>query len=377
GGVNFYLAARGRRGAAPRAQFPVVLFPDDRARVNDRLRSAGAGRMEDGVELRIRARFGWFAARGRLQLRMVDVDAAHTLGRLAADRSRLLAALRAEGLLDANRRLPLPVLPRRVGLVTSVGSAAYHDFVDELDRSGLGFTLVVADARTSGEGVARSVTAALGALASAGVDLVAIVRGGGSRSDLAPFDGEALVRAVAGCPVPVITGVGHEIDRSVADEVAHACAKTPTACAALIVERAQAARDRADRCATELPKAAGRALARIAAELDGHGARLARGAGGGVRSATASLERAGDRLRRESIRAAGRSAHRLASAEVRLRALDPAVALARGWSVTHTSTGRLVRAPGDAPAGTDLLTTLAGGTLASRVAVDGSDAEAP
>src|SRR5690606_34306144 len=120
----------------------------------------------------------WYEPRGTLQLRMHGIDPAFTLGRLQADRDRLLAALSAEGLLTANAALVVPVVPLRVGLVTSVGSAAHADVLSELAGSGLAFTVRVADARTQGPDCGPSVVRALRRLADDRVDVVLLVRGG-------------------------------------------------------------------------------------------------------------------------------------------------------------------------------------------------------
>ena len=225
---------------------PVTLLASDRPTVNAVMKAAGAGRMDDGMEIRIAGKLAWWAPRGRIQLRMATIDPTYTLGRLGEDRDRLLAALRSERLLDRNRSVPMPVLPLRIGLVTSLGSAAHADFRHELERSGIGFRILEADARTQGLDAGRSIAVAIARLAAHGADVVAVVRGGGSRTDLAPFDGEVIARAIALAAVPVVTGIGHEVDRSIADEVAHQSFKTPTACAAGLVLLAASAIERSE-----------------------------------------------------------------------------------------------------------------------------------
>ena len=193
GHAYFDLAEPVPAGEAPRAQVAVTLLAPERRFVNDQLtRAGGAVRMEDGIEVRIRGRLRWYAPRGTLQLRMSGIDPTFTLGRLQADRERTLAALAADGLLDANRARRLPLVPLRIGLITSVGSAAHADVLAELTASGLGFTVRVADARTQGIDCAPSVVAALARLAADGVDAVLLVRGGGARTDLAAFDHEVV-----------------------------------------------------------------------------------------------------------------------------------------------------------------------------------------
>jgi exodeoxyribonuclease VII large subunit len=140
--------AAGDLGRPPVASLSVVLFDTARRRVNARLLDAGgAVRMTDGTEVRLRARITWYDRGGRLQLQMSDIDPAFTLGRLAADRERLLRTLDAEGLLGRQAALVRPLVPLRLGLVTSGGSAAEHDVLDELRRSGIGFSVTRADVR--------------------------------------------------------------------------------------------------------------------------------------------------------------------------------------------------------------------------------------
>ena len=153
----------------------------------------------------------------------------------------MLRRLAADGSLDANRRRPLSAVPLRVGVVSSAGTAAWHDFHDELVRSGFGFQLVLADTRVQGPEASRAVSPGdPGALpprhAAAASTSIVVIRGGGARNELATFDAETIARAIAAAPVPVLTGLGHEIDRSVADEVAHTSLKTPTACAGALVQ---------------------------------------------------------------------------------------------------------------------------------------------
>ncbi|MEY2974050.1 MAG: exodeoxyribonuclease large subunit, partial [Actinomycetota bacterium] len=190
----------------------------------------------DGTKVRIRGTLDVYAPSGRLSLKVSDVDPQFTLGDISAARDAVMARLAADDLLDRNARLPLPIVPLRVGVVTSIGSAAWHDFRDEIVRSGYGFHLLGVDARVQGDQAEAMVVAGIGRAVALAVDVVVVVRGGGARNDLAAFDSEGIARAIAMCPVPVWTGLGHEIDRTVADEVAHTAHKTPTACADALVD---------------------------------------------------------------------------------------------------------------------------------------------
>lgn len=240
----FELVEKDPGGDAPLARVSVALLSWKRAGVEREMRAAPGFELDDDVEVRIRCQIGFYPPWGKFQLAMVGVDPAFTLGQMAANRERILRTLAAEGLLERNAALALPLVPQRVGLVTSVGSAAYNDFVDEIRGSGCAFRVLACDARVQGAETEATVVAALRTLARRGCDLIVVARGGGSRSDLAGFDSESIARAIAGCPVPVLTGIGHEIDTSLADVVAHTDFKTPTACAAFLVDRVHEALER-------------------------------------------------------------------------------------------------------------------------------------
>src|SRR5581483_2833992 len=225
----------------------VTLWATDRQVVNAVLRRAGgAVRMTDGTEVRIRVSVSWYAERGRVSLRMLSIDTAYTLGRLAEARELLLNNLAAEGLLRRQDALEVPPVPLRVALITSDGSAAAHDFLRTLEASGHAWKVTLLDARVQGVEAEPSILAALDAACRAAppFDAVCLVRGGGARTDLAVFDREAVARAIALAPVPVWTGIGHELDTTVADAVANRSFRTPTACAVGLVEQVARWRDR-------------------------------------------------------------------------------------------------------------------------------------
>jgi exodeoxyribonuclease VII large subunit len=347
---------------------PVVLFASDRPRVNRSLTAAGnAVRMADGTEVRIRCEIRWFAPRGQVSLRMLAIDPAFTLGRLAERREVLLQRLASEGLLRAQARLSVPALPLRVGLVTSVGSAAHADVLRTLGESGIGWQVVECHASVQGPDAVPSLVAGLRAVAAAGVDVVCLARGGGARSDLAAFDDEAVARAVAGLGVPVLTGIGHETDTSVADEVAWMRHVTPTAAAAWLVDRAARWCTRRDDAFRRCVEAATTATERAGRRLDRHAGRVA---GSSRHHLRAAEGRVADLSRRVGARPAivlDRAVAALDQRAARVAAADPARLLARGWSITRTVDGALLRTVGDATAGGEIVTTVADGSVRSRV----------
>jgi exodeoxyribonuclease VII large subunit len=172
-----------------------------------------------------------------LSLCVTDADPTVALGALEIKKQQILEQLEKEGLFALNKAVALPALPHRIGLVTSAGSAAYNDFVKTLALSGYGFIILLADAVVQGERTQASVLKALDSLERLKPDLVVVVRGGGSKTDLFYLDNESIARAIAACKHPVWTGIGHEIDTSVLDYVANRAFKTPTAVAEELVSR--------------------------------------------------------------------------------------------------------------------------------------------
>ncbi|MDZ7676872.1 MAG: exodeoxyribonuclease VII large subunit [Acidimicrobiales bacterium] len=394
GHVYFSLAddggGGGESGMPGQAHLSVMLRAREKERVNRLLTKAGGRvRMTDGTDVRIRGRVDFYPPRGRLQFQMVSIDPAFTLGQLAAARAALVEALRGEGLLARNGALAMPALPLRVAVVTSSGSAAEADVLTELDRSGFRFDYWVADVRVQGNEAPTSIAGAIRWCAPKGFDVIVVARGGGSATDLAAFDDELVARAIAESPVPVLTGVGHEVDRTVADEVAHTSAKTPTAAAQHLVGLVTRARDRADVAFDGIIVAADRALRREAERLDRLAARTSTAAAGATRAEHARIDHLEARLRRAPVGRLERDERALEQARRRLRsatrrtlddaeraidvlatrtsAVDPERALARGWSITRDERGTVVRSAADVATGMTIRTTVADGTVTSTV----------
>jgi exodeoxyribonuclease VII large subunit len=320
---------------------------------------------------------------------MSAIDPVFTVGGIAANRERVLRALAADGLLDRNARLVLAPVPLRVGLITSHGSAAYHDFVHELEASGYAWQVGVVDVRVQGAAASRRIVWALRELARLQVDVVVLARGGGSRADLGPFDTEQVAREIAGMSVPVLTGVGHEVDRSVADEVAHTACKTPTACAQILVTQVRVFVENLDQAAQRVGTRARSRAALAARELDDAARRIHRGAPAALLRERSLLDHRHGRVqelgrlrtrdaevalqaRERSVIAAAthhlrRASTRLDGTETTLRALDPRRVLERGYSITRAANGQTVRRAVDASVGDQLVTELASGRIASRV----------
>lgn len=199
--------------------------------------AAGGQEIAEGQQIRLRGNLDFYGPFGRLQFVVREVDPVFGAGLLAQRRRKTIAALQAAGLFTRNRELPLSEVPLKVGLVTSDQSAAYHDFMTTLHESGYGFHVHFVHAAVQGKDSAREVTSALSLLAGIPLECVAVVRGGGSQTDLASFDSEQIATAIAQAPLPVLTGIGHEVDVTIADMVSHSALKTPTKAAEFLVGR--------------------------------------------------------------------------------------------------------------------------------------------
>ena len=373
------------RGAAQ--QLEVVCWAREWPPIGHLLAEAGVD-LEVGRVVRVRGKVSVWEGGSKLRFTLTALDVEALLGGIAAARRRLLLALEAEGLLEKNRRLPLPIVPLRIGLVTSPGSEAHRDFVGQLDRSGFAFDVHLEPSLVQGTDAPVQIVAALERLEAFAPDLAVIVRGGGARGDLAAFDSESVARAIAAAPFPVWAGVGHTGDHSVADEVVAAAWITPTACGEAVVARVASFWSEIEHGARALVTIVTSRLVTVTDRLASVESGLARSArhqldrrSAELAAARASVVRAtATELRGESTRVAYRAvtlrdvARRALSSEGSnldrrtqvLRAFDPTRQLERGWSLTHRD-GVVVRSYADVEAGQTLVTRLVDGEVRSTV----------
>jgi len=372
-----------------RAVANVQFFANSRMRLRPLLRKHRL-RLADGMKVRVFGHLDYYAPMGRIGLKMSGIDPKYTLGDIAQSRDEVIRRLVADGLVDANRQRPLSAVPLRIGVVTSVGTAAWHDFHDELDRSGIGFGLSVIDTRVQGDVAEAMITSSIHTLARhRDLDVIVVIRGGGARNELAVFDAEPIARAIASSSIPVLTGLGHEVDRSVADEVAHTSLKTPTACAGELIARVTAFAATAEASYAGILREADAALTRSGSTLSECAHRIARRTHAAVeraderlsmridtlaRATPAALARADTRLdqarRRMLERATShveRADGRLDLVAARIAALDPAVQLARGWSITRRADGSIVRSITDVDVDDVLTVAVADGRIDAAV----------
>jgi exodeoxyribonuclease VII large subunit len=344
-----------RRAASGHCYFTLK---DDQAQLRAALFRSAAVRLpfdpEDGLEVVVEAEVTVYAARGDLQLIVRQMEP-RGQGALQLAFEQLRARLEAEGLFDPARKRPLPPWPRRVGVVTSPSGAAVRDVIQVSGRRMPGIPLLIAPVRVQGDGAEEEIAAALADLAAvADVDVILLVRGGGSLEDLRPFNTERVARAVVACRVPVVAGVGHEVDVSIADLAADARAPTPSAAAALALPDRSAWLDRARSLRRRLAGAAGARLAQAGRRLERlSGALRAHAPGARLAARRARLETLTRALEREGTHAVALRRERLAALAAQLDALSPLAVLGRGYAIARLPGGQVLRrasdvAPGDA-----------------------------
>lgn len=328
-----------------KAQLNINLFAGPLRNVQTKLRQQGI-ELKDGLKVRLFGRVEYYGPFGKLNLIATDVDTQFSAGDVAAKREELLRQLIEKGVDKINKRIPVPFVPLRLGIISSSQAAGWADAQQHLTESGIGFAITFCDVRVQGDAAVPQIVAALNSLSRRDdIDLVMLMRGGGSKGDLAAFDDEQIAMAISKCSHPVFTGIGHEIDTSIADIVAHTANKTPTACAQSVIAIVES-------FLSELSYSAGslRSLTQTAVER-----------------ARARIAVSVERLRTRPRTALERQSQKLMMHAASVRLLDPVTTMARGWSITRDSSGNVVRSISEIKKGDTVVTVLADGSITSTV----------
>ncbi len=367
----------------------------------------------EGQRVEVSGRLGVYEPRGELQL-VVEAMVEAGEGNLYEQFVLLKARLQAEGLFEPERKKPLPTRVRGIGVVTSLGAAALHDVVSALQRRVPHIPVLISPASVQGANAASELAQALQALyaiaapgaevdagtgASSGanprttigampIDVILLVRGGGAMEDLWSFNDEALARVLAQSPVPVITGIGHETDFTIADFVADLRAPTPTAAAELCAMPLEQLQDAAgylqarlqtavlrtlDRESQRLDQVASRAgrpaamVHRLQLRLASFGQRMAYAPSQHLQSQQTRLLAGQAALRNAAHQSAERKRSRLAQLGVRLAALDPQIVLARGYAWLQDDAGRPLTGTAQMQTGQRVQARLSDGTADLQV----------
>jgi exodeoxyribonuclease VII large subunit len=324
--------------------------------------------LAEGQVVTFRGYVGVFRPRAEISFAVTEIDVEGLLGDAAKRRQELLEKLQRDGVLDANKARPLPDVPLRVGLVSSPRTEGFNDFTGQLIGSGLSFDVVVAATAVQGESAPSEVVAAIQRLDTSGVDVICVVRGGGSKGDLACFDDERVARAIGAATVPVLTGIGHTGDISIADLAAFHHAITPTKLGEFLVERV---RDWRDRYVVTPAREVAMFGAAIVEEATEYLAERRRTVALALRDRLGAeqlrLDHARRSLEQQATHLLNREQQQLQSLSTLLGAYDPRRRLAQGWSIVTDAQGRTVRSIAELQVGSDVVIRVSDGRAVATV----------
>lgn len=322
--------------------------------------------LADGERVQVYGRPELFAQKGDFRLRALTIERFGVGAHLAA-LERLKQRLAAEGAFSADRKRPLPLLPRRIGLVTGTDAAAKRDVITTIHGRFPPARIVVAETYVQGPRAAGGIVAALRDVAGQpDVDVIVLARGGGSFEDLLPFSDERVVRAIVACPVPVVSAVGHEQDTPLCDLAADVRASTPTMAGKLVVPELAQLSGRLDRARDALSRCVRRTLQRDADRLTRAGERLRSAPQAALAHHAHRLGAIHVRLGRAPALAIERKRGALESSAGRLRVLSPQKTLDRGYAIVRTDAG-LVGSKADVRPGRHVDVRVADGSFGARV----------
>ena len=299
---------------------------------------------------------------------VTDIDPTYTLGDMARKRQEIIQKLKAEGVFDLQKELQLPVFCQHIAVISSQTAAGYGDFCNQLADNPYGFKFETQlfPAIMQGEGVEQSIISALEQIYDMPFDCVVIIRGGGATSDMSGFDTLALAENVANFPIPIITGIGHERDESVLDMISHTRVKTPTAAAALLIDHLKGVLETIEGAQSMITHYVQQKLSIANSQLSIISEAIPRLFSIVKTRQEAKIDALYTRLPMLIERRLTSESHRLQLMDEKLKALDPTLLLARGYSITMHN-GRAVKDASQLPPGAEIETRLAKGTIHSVI----------
>lgn len=358
-----------KRGAnsTPTAQARAVIWRSQWAMISPYFRQQTGSDLQAGMKILARVMVSYHELYG-LTLQISDIDPSYTLGEVERQKQLTIAQLKADGVWDMNRELPMPYLVQRIAVVSSAAAAGYRDFMNELREGGYAFHCDLYDAVVQGNAAEESICAALEevALKQELYDAVVVIRGGGSASDLSCFNSYRLCSYVAQFPLPVLTGIGHDKDTSVADMVAHTPLKTPTAVAAWLTDRMARIEGWLEDMSVQLKTLATAMTKREELRLERLSAEIKLQAATYCQRAEARLELMREQLFSLVERRLEREKSRLEVMQRSVEALSPKRIMELGFAVVRSG-GKVLKRVGDAEAGAPIEVELADGTIKARI----------
>lgn len=351
------------------AQAQAALWASDFRRINGRFPLGLMALLQEGLELRLQIR-PEFHERYGLKLIISDIDPEHTLGRLDQLRRQTIQALREEGLLERNRALELPPVLQRIAVISSETAAGLQDFRRHLEENAFGyrFDCRFFTAAVQGKNVEKEFLEVFSQIEAQkeAFDCVVIVRGGGAKLDLMAFDSVALCRAAAQMPLPLLVGIGHDIDETVLDMVAHSALKTPTAVADFLLQHNLLFESKVLEFGAAIEHFARNSLKFNQMELDRAETTLLFSARAQWQESGRQLDFLESRLPELAMQQVRNSLFALEKIEALCESLDPELVLKRGYSIT-THNGKALKSISALQSGDLLETRLEQGMIQSRV----------
>ncbi len=391
GHAYFELVENEEESHAVKAKIRASIWNTRRPMIDSVLkRVENAFTLQDNIQVKFLCKVDFWQKAGSLSLVVENIDPTYTLGKIAQERQKLIALLKANGTLDKNKQLEMPAVPLNIGLITSFDSAAYNDFAHELALSKFGFKVSLVNATMQGKTTESSVSNAIKKLNKMPeIDVIVITRGGGSIAELACFDSAIIATAIAESQIPVLTGIGHEINSTVTDLAAHTFAKTPTAAAQFLAGRVRDYLTELDEKRKSLldlitnklqhEKDALRSRAHVVQSgtmsyLRGHREHVLR-AGESIKRLPAILIKdAGRQLKEQRQRLEKTIQLNLTNARTKIKHTEKIIQMAspkhtlqRGFSITRDANGKALRNAAKVKKGDQVTTELLDGTLNSEV----------
>ncbi len=389
--VFFELVEKDPKSKEVLARIGLVIFSNRKIQIQQILqRSENSFSLKDDIEVKFLCSVDFYPPHGAVRLIVENIDPTYTLGKLAQERQRLIALLKEKGILDKNKQLALPLVPLNIGLITSHDSAAYNDFVEELRKSGYAFQVYLRNTLMQGKKTEKDVCQAIEELEKiSALDVIVITRGGGSIAELSCFDSELIAKKIAACRLPFVTGIGHEINVTITDLAAHTFQKTPTATAQLIVSLVGNFLENLDTQFAALCELAEDLLKREKEDLKGIVLNLQEGTRAYLKDhqekifllaqAVTKTPQSLLKNKKQSLREEKelllkviktrfeKQKNNLLHRQKYIDAVNPITTIKRGFSITRTKSGKVVRRTSDLKENEQLLTEVADGTIESQV----------
>lgn len=352
------------------AQVPAMCWGSELSDIIYRLRGVDrALEIKDGLFAQFKCTIDFWPKAGRLQIIVKDIDPSVTVGELHLLRMKVYNELKELGIHEKNKLLEIPLCPLRIAMISSKGGAGYHDFLSEIKNSGYPFAVDFYHAAVQGADTEKEVVRAISRISkkSDKYDVLVLIRGGGSIADLKWFDNKNICLAIANCKLPVLTGIGHEINLSAADMIANMNFKTPTAVAVSLVGKVSDFRTALDGKITGVHSKAKEILSENKQFLRDVLKDLASDAQVAMEKEIITLRSLAGNIKIAASRVIKDASGKIEEFGEKARIYDPVNTLKLGYSITRSKIGRVINNAAQISVGDDIVTELVGGRIFSNV----------